>query len=614
MFNIRIVNRIIQIITYFYDSDKKLSMKAFFKYVLATITGILIFSVLMFFIMIGIIGAMVSSVGSKSETVTPSNAVLLINLDHTITEKTEPNPFENLDLPGYSGARSLGLNDMVSRIKAAKDDGNIKGIYLNVSGVNAGFPTAKAIREAILDFKTSGKFVVAFSDVMSQKGYYINSAADEIYLNPQGSLDFRGLATSVMFFKEAMDKLGVDMQILKVGTYKSAVEPFMMNSMSEANKEQVNSYLGSIYDTFLSDISASKKLSVDSLRGIANGYLIREPEDAKKYGFVNNLLYKDEVFAKIRTKLGIDEKKDIPYVSILDYTNKPSAGEAGGDRVAVLYAYGEIIDGEGMDGQIGGDKISRELRQLRLDDKVKAVVLRVNSPGGSALASENIWREVDLTKKVKPVIVSMGDYAASGGYYISAAADSIFADPTTLTGSIGVFGMIPNFQRLFNEKLGVHFDAVKTAKFADMDVDMDRPLTEEEKTIIQGGVNKIYQVFMKRVADGRKLDVAYVDSIGQGRVWTGKQAVDLKLVDRIATLDEAVKAAAKKAKLDNYRVSEYPRMKDPFSSILSTSKEKIKMWMLEDELGDYVKYYSELKKVSKQSGIQARIPYLVEIY
>ncbi|MGN5955866.1 signal peptide peptidase SppA [Sphingobacterium lactis] len=589
-------------------------MKAFFKYVLATITGILIFSVLMFFIMIGIIGAMVSSVGSKSETVTPSNAVLLINLDHTITEKTEPNPFENLDLPGYTGARSLGLNDMVSRIKAAKDDGNIKGIYLNVSGVNAGFSTAKAIREAILDFKTSGKFVVAFSDVMSQKGYYINSAADEIYLNPQGSLDFRGLATSVMFFKEAMDKLGVDMQILKVGTYKSAVEPFMMNSMSEANKEQVNSYLGSIYDTFLSDISASKKLSVDSLRGIANGYLIREPEDAKKYGFVNNLLYKDEVFAKIRTKLGIDEKKDIPYVSILDYTNKPSAGEAGGDRVAVLYAYGEIIDGEGMDGQIGGDKISRELRQLRLDDKVKAVVLRVNSPGGSALASENIWREVDLTKKVKPVVVSMGDYAASGGYYISAAADSIFADPTTLTGSIGVFGMIPNFQKLFNEKLGVHFDAVKTAKFADMDVDMDRPLTEEEKTIIQGGVNKIYQVFMKRVADGRKLDVAYVDSIGQGRVWTGKQAVDLKLVDRIATLDEAVKAAAKKAKLDNYRVSEYPRMKDPFSSILSTSKEKIKMWMLEDELGDYVKYYSELKKVSKQSGIQARIPYLVEIY
>ncbi len=589
-------------------------MRSFFKYVLATITGIIISSIILFFIVIGIIGAMVSSVGTKSETITPSNAVLMINLDHTITEKTEPNPFEGLDVPGYSVNRSIGLNDILSRIKAAKEDANIKGIYLNVAGVNAGFPTAKAIREAIVDFKESGKFVLAFSDVMSQKGYYMNSVADEIYLNPQGSLDFRGLATSVMFFKEAMEKLGIDMQILKVGTYKSAVEPFMMNSMSEANKEQVNSYLGSIYNTFLQDISNSKKITVDSLKHIADGYLIREPEDAKKYGFVNGLLYKDEVLAKLRGKLGIDAKKDIPYVSILDYKNKPEAGEAGASRVAVLYAYGEIVDGEGIDGQIGGDKISRELRDLRTDDRVKAIVLRVNSPGGSALASENIWREVDLTKKVKPVIVSMGDYAASGGYYISAAADSIFADPTTLTGSIGVFGMIPNMQKLFNDKLGIHFDAVKTAKFADMDVDMDRPLTEEEKSIIQGGVNKIYQVFMKRVADGRKIDVAYVDSIGQGRVWTGEQAVKLKLVDRVATLDEAVKAAAKKAKLDNYRVSEYPRAKEPFANLLSTSKEKIKMWMLQDEMGDYVKYLSEIKKITKQSGIQARIPYLVEIY
>ena len=589
-------------------------MRSFFKYVLATITGIIISSIILFFIVIGIIGAMVSSVGTKSETITPSNAVLMINLDHTITEKTEPNPFEGLDVPGYSVNRSLGLNDILSRIKAAKEDANIKGIYLNVAGINAGFPTAKAIREAIIDFKKSGKFVLAFSDVMSQKGYYMNSVADEIYLNPQGTLDFRGLATSVMFFKEAMDKLGIDMQILKVGTYKSAVEPFMMNSMSEANKEQVNSYLGSIYNTFLQDISNSKKITVDSLKHIADGYLIREPEDAKKYGFVNGLLYKDEVLAKLRGKLGIDAKKDIPYVSILDYKNKPETGEAGASRVAVLYAYGEIVDGEGIDGQIGGDKLSRELRDLRTDDRIKAIVLRVNSPGGSALASENIWREVDLTKKVKPVIVSMGDYAASGGYYISAAADSIFADPTTLTGSIGVFGMIPNMQKLFNDKLGIHFDAVKTAKFADMDVDMDRPLTEEEKSIIQGGVNKIYQVFMKRVADGRKIDVAYVDSIGQGRVWTGEQAVKLKLVDRVATLDEAVKAAAKKAKLDNYRVSEYPRAKEPFANLLSTSKEKIKMWMLQDEMGDYLKYLSEIKKITKQSGIQARIPYLVEIY
>lgn len=589
-------------------------MRSFFKYVLATITGIIICSILMFFIMIGVISMMVSSVGTKTETVTASNSVLMINLDHEITEKTEANPFEGLDVPGFASTRSLGLNDIVSKIKAAKTDSNIKGIYLNVSGTGTGFATMKTIREALLDFKTSDKFIIAYSDVMSQKGYYINSVADEVYLHPQGSLDFRGLASSVMFFKEGLDKLGIDMQVLKVGTYKSAVEPFIMNSMSEANKEQVSSYLNSIYNTFLTDISSTKKISQDSLKSIANGYLIREPEDAKKYGFVTDLLYKDQVIAKIKEKIGVDEKKDISSVSLIDYKNKANAGEAGGDRVAVLYAYGEIVDGEGMEGQIGGDKLSRELRDLRKDDKVKAIVLRVNSPGGSALASESIWREVDLAKKVKPVVVSMGDYAASGGYYISAAADSIFADPATLTGSIGVFGLIPSFQKLFNEKLGIHFEAVKTAKFADMDVDMDRPLSEEEKVIIQGGVNKIYQVFLKRVADGRKIDVAQVDSIGQGRVWTGEQAVKLKLVDRIGTLDQAIAAAAKKANLENYRISEYPRAKDPFESIWSTSKDKIKLWLLEDELGDYAKYLSELKRISQQSGIQARIPYLVEIY
>ena len=589
-------------------------MRSFFKYVLATVTGIIICSILMFFILMGIIGVMVSSVGSKSETVTASNSVLMIDLAHTITEKTEPNPFEGLDIPGYAGSKSIGLNDIVSRIKAAKTDSNIKGIYLNVSSVGTGFATMKAIREALLDFKTSDKFILAYSDVMSQKGYYLNSVADEIYLHPQGTLDFRGLATSVMFYKEALDKLGIDMQVLKVGTYKSAVEPFILNSMSEANKEQVNSYLNSIYSTFLTDISSVKKISTDSLQSIANGYMIREPEDAKKLGFVNDLLYKDQVISKIKDKLGIDAKKDIPVVSLLDYKNKVDAGEPGGDRIAVLYAYGEIIDGEGIEGQIGGDKLSRDLRELREDDKVKAIVMRVNSPGGSAMASESIWREVELTKKVKPIVVSMGDYAASGGYYISAAADSIFADPTTLTGSIGVFGLIPSFQKLFNDKLGIHFDAVKTSKFADMDVDMDRPLSEEEKGIIQGGVNKIYQVFLQRVAEGRKIDVAQVDSIGQGRVWTGEQAVKLKLVDRVGTLDQAIAAAAKKAKLEKYRIFEYPRMKDPFASIWSTSKDKIKMWMLEDEMGDYVKYLKELKRISQQSGIQARIPYLVEIY
>lgn len=588
-------------------------MRSFFKYVLATITGIIVSTVLLFFIVLGIIGVMINSVSSK-DTATPSNAVLLIDLDHIVTEKTEPNPFEGLEIPGYGENRSIGLNDLLSRIKAAETDNNIKGIYLNVSGVNTGFATMRALREALLEFKSSEKFILSYSDVMSQKGYYMNSVADEIYLHPQGTLDFRGLATSVVFFKDALDKLGIDMQVLKVGTYKSAVEPFMMNSMSEANKKQVSSYLHSIYDYFLTDISGSTGLSKDSLTNIADGYQVRLPEDAKRLGMVDELLYKDQVLAKVKEKLDLSEKKDIPVVSILDYKNQGNKGKAGGDRIAILYAYGSIVDGEGTDGQIGGDNLSRELRELREDDRVKAVVMRVNSPGGSALASESIWREVELTKNVKPMVVSMGDYAASGGYYIAAAADSIFADPTTLTGSIGVFGMIPNFQKMFNNKLGIHFEAVKTAKFADMDVDMDRPLSEEEKSIIQGGVDRVYQVFMQRVASGRKMEIAEVDSLGQGRVWTGAQAVELNLVDRVASLDEAVGAAAQMANLENYRISEYPRQKDPFASLLSNSEDKLKTWLMKKELGEYANYLMEMKRVAEQSGIQARIPYLVEIH
>lgn len=588
-------------------------MKSFFKYVLATITGVVVSAILLFFILLGVIGMMVNSFG-KAETDTPKNAVLLINLDHMITEKTEPNPFEGLDMPGYGSSRSIGLNDLLSRIKAAKTDNNIKGIYLNVQQVNTGFASMRAIREALEDFKSSDKFILAYGDIMTQKAYYLNSVADEVFLHPKGMLDFRGLATSVVFFKDALDKLGIDMQVLKVGTYKSAVEPFLFNSMSEANKEQVSSYLGSIYHHFLSDIAESTDLSIDQLQEIADGYQVQLPEDAKELGMVDDLLYKDQVIAKIRTDLGLSEKKEIPIVSVLDYKKEADKGKAGGDRVAVLYAYGSIVDGEGTTGQIGGDALSREIRELREDDRVKALVMRVNSPGGSALASESIWREIELTKQVKPVVVSMGDYAASGGYYIAAAADSIFADPTTLTGSIGVFGMIPNFQNMFNDKLGIHFDAVKTSKFADMDVDMDRPLSEEEKSIIQKGVDRIYQVFTQRVAAGRKMDVSDVDSIGQGRVWTGAQAVELNLVDRVASLDQAITSAAKMANLKDYRVSEYPREKDPFTEMFSTTKDKIKTWMLKDELGGYANYLLEIRRVVEQSGVQARIPYLIEIH
>lgn len=587
----------------------------FLKQVFATVTGILVACVILFLGIMIFIGGMIQQASQTKKVTVSANSVLYIDLNHLITEKTESNPFEGLDIPLYGVERSIGLNDVVARIQAAKTDNNIKGIYLNPSTVGVGFATLKVIRDALVDFKESEKFIVAYSDVYSQKAYYLSAVADDIYLNPQGALDFRGLSSSVVFLKEALDKLGVDMQIIKVGTYKSAVEPFMLNEMSEANREQVTSYMNSIYESFLTDVSESRGIEKDSLRHIADEFLIRNAGDALQYKFVDGTLYKDELLNELKLLVGIDEDKDISAVSLLKYTAKPES-KSSKNKIAVLYAYGDIVDGEGQGSttSIGGDRISRELRLLRKDKDVKAVVLRVNSPGGSALASDIIWREVELMKKEKPIMVSMGDYAASGGYYISAAADSIFAEKTTLTGSIGVFGVIPNFKGLLNDKLGIHFDGVSTGKFSSLMTNPDRPLTAEEMAIIQIEVNNIYNTFMDRVADGRNLSVAEVDSIGQGRVWTGDQAVALGLVDRIGNVQTAIQAAAYKAELDDYEVVELPKKEDPFASLFATSKDKIKAWVLKDEIGEYQKYLIDIKKILTNTGIQARIPYTVEIY
>jgi len=587
-------------------------MKSFFKYVLATITGMLIVSVVLFFMFIGLMTAMVSGVGSKAETSVPSNAVLYVSLNHNIPERSSSNPWESMNLPGYGDMKSLGLNDIISRIAKAKNDDRIKGIYLNPTAVNTGMASLREIREALVDFKESGKFILAYSDTYTQKAYYLASVADEIYMNPQGALDFKGLSASVMFMKEALDKLGVEMQVVKVGTYKSAVEPFILNEMSAANREQMTAYLESMYDAFLSNVSEGIEIPTDTLRHIADNFLIRNSDDALQYKFIDGVCYKDEVLSKLKERLGVEEKNDLSAVSLLDY-NRDDKLAPKKNRIAVLYAYGDIVDGEGKDGDIGGDKFSRELRKLRRDDEVKAVVIRVNSPGGSALASDIIAREVELTKSVKPVVVSMGDYAASGGYYISALADSIFAEKETLTGSIGVFGLIPNFQGLLNNKLGIHVDEVKTGKYADLLTSLDRPLTEEEKTIIQGEVDRVYNTFTDRVAKGRSMNVADVDSVGQGRVWTGSQALERGLIDGIGDLDRAIQAAATKAELKDYSVVDYPELKDPFVSLLSTSKEKIKMWMIGDELVEYRQHIEQLRNAVKSSGVQARVPYTIEI-
>lgn len=585
----------------------------FIKQVLATITGVLITSIILFFLFLMFIGVLVQQSSQPTATVAPAKSVLYLSLDYKIVEKTESNPLGDLNLPVYSVEKSIGLNDILARIKAAKTDDNIKGIYLNPSSVGVGFASLKAIRDALVDFKESKKFVVAYSEGYSQKAYYLSTVADSIYLHPQGSLDFRGLSSSVVFMKDAMDKLGIEMQVIKVGTYKSAVEPFLFNEMSPANREQVTSYLGSIYDSFLSDIASSRKQPIDSLKRIANDYRIRNAEDALQYNFIDAKLYKDELLAVLKKRLDVSEDKDISSISILNYSGG-SAANSSGSKIAVLYAYGDIVDGEGTIGQIGGDKIARELRKLRRDKDIKAVVLRVNSGGGSALASDIIWREVELIKKEKPIIVSMGDYAASGGYYISAAADSIFAEPNTLTGSIGVFGLIPNFKGLLNNKLGIHIDEVNTGKYSSLMSNPDKPLSAEERSIIQMEVNRTYGTFMERVANGRRMTVAQVDSIGQGRVWTGKQALELGLVDAMGNLQRAVTAAAAKAKLKDYQIVELPEKQDPFATILSSSKDKVKTWLFGEELGEYQKYLLDVSKVLKHTGIQARLPYQIEIY
>lgn len=588
-------------------------MKSFFKYVLATITGIVISFVVLFIVLMGIIGAIISSASSDQEIVVKSNSVLYLSFDYDITERSEANPLGSLNLPGYS-TKNIGLDDILARIKYAATDGNIKGIYLDASHIGVGFASLKEVRDELLAFKNTGKFVVAYNAGYDQKAYYVASIADKVYVNPQGTIDFRGLASSTMFYKDLLDKVGVEMQIVKVGTFKSAVEPYFLNKMSDPNRLQVTSYLGSIYSTFINEIAASRNIAADSLRAIANDYRVRDADDAVKYKLADAKLYKDELLSDLRKRLKISEKDEISFVSLLDY-NKKIKDDASGSEVAVLYAAGEIVDGEGTGpGQIGGDKFSRELRKLREDDAVKAVVLRVNSPGGSALASDIIWREVILTKKVKPVIVSMGDLAASGGYYISAAADSIFAEPTTITGSIGVFGVIPNFQNLMNNKIGVHYDGVKTGKFADLMTSFDRPLTAEERDIIQREVDKVYGTFTKVVADGRKLSIADVDSIGQGRVWTGAQGLNNKLVDRLGNLDAAIQAAAKKANLSKYKVSQYPEKEDPFTSILNNSKEKVQVWVAKEQMGEYYRYFDVMKKATAQTGVQARLPYSVEIH
>ncbi len=590
-------------------------MKQFFKFMFASMLGTILTLGVVFLLLIGIIVSAVSF-SSKEEVKVSENTVLHIKLEGMITDRSFDNPIQGFDFNAMKNKYEPGLNEILANLKKAKTDPNIKGIYLDLGDVPAGISLLEEIRNGLLDFKKSGKFIYSYSEMYSQKAYYLASVSDKIYLNKEGGIDFHGLAAEIMFFKGLLQKLDVDVQIIRHGKFKSAIEPFMLDKMSDANREQTRMFIGSIWNHIVNNISVSRKIDIAQLQNIADSMLVQNAEDALKYKFVDQLVYKDEMIDALKAKLGIETKEEVQYVTLSKYKDAKTADSKikfSKNKIAIVYAVGAIEGGEGDDLTIGSERISEAIRQARNDSNVKAIVLRVNSPGGDALASEVIWREVVLAKKTKPVVVSMGDYAASGGYYIACAANKIIASPTTITGSIGVFGMIPNLQKLFNNKLGITIDTVMTNKNA-ISISGNRPLSTYQEKVIQNQIERIYSTFIGHVADGRKMSVSQVDSIGQGRVWSGFDAKRIGLIDDFGGIDKAVEEAVKLAKLSEYKVIEYPIQKDFFQQIIkSLSGEDASAKMLQKELGENYTFYKTLKSISSMKNIQARLPFVINL-
>lgn len=588
-------------------------MKDFLKYVLATVTGIILLTIVMG--VLGVISLVGLAASSASSTQVEDNSVFTLSLTGTLDERAKDDPLAFL--AGTAG-ENLGLDKILSAIKKAKDNEKIKGIYIEAGAFASGAPaSAHAIREALLDFKKSGKWIVAYADSYTQSTYYICSAADKVFMNPQGMVDWHGLGGEMYYLRDLLAKVGVRFQAVKVGKYKSAVEMLTSDHMSDYDREQTQTYINGIWKVMLSDVAASRKISADSLNAYADrGITFSDANEFVRLKFVDKLLYTDQVKGEVKKLLKTDDD-DLNLLTLSDMDGVKGQKEDG-EKIAVYYAYGDIVDSEtgntvNGDHSIVANTVCKDLEKLMDDDDVKAVVLRVNSPGGSAYASEQIWNAVVNLKAKKPVVVSMGGYAASGGYYISCAANYIYSEPTTLTGSIGIFGMFPDVSGLLKDKLGVKFDVVKTNKFADLGA-ISRPFNADEIALLEGYIGRGYELFRKRVADGRKLPVEKVEEIAQGRVWLGNDALGIKLVDGIGSLDDAVKKAAQLAKLDKYYTSSYPDEPSWFESLTSSvSKDNYIDGKLQETLGDYYEPFTYLKTVSQQSTIQARLPYLVVI-
>ena len=592
-------------------------MKEFMKIVLGTVVGLfLTFMIISILSILSLAGMMINE-GMSSPI--KDNSILKINLSGTMQERAESNP---LAMIMGEEAEGIALDNALTALDKAAKNEKVKGVYIEAGILGSSPAMAQELRQAIVKFKKSGKWVIAYGDRYSKMSYYIASAADEVLLNPSGSVDFSGMASTLMFFKETLAKLGVKMQVFKVGTYKSAVEPYICTEMSDANREQISSYLGDVWSQVLKDVSKSRKRSEAELNSLADTLtVIAKAETSVEGGLVDRLCYIDEVKETLRKKMGLDDDddEDLIFTTIDDMAKSESLDDKVDDQVAVYYAYGEIVDiaaqgGFSQEHQIVGSKMVNDLQQLRKDDDIKAVVIRVNSPGGSAYASEQIWREIMLLKKEKPVVVSMGGLAASGGYYISCPANKIYAESTTLTGSIGIFGMIPDASELVTDKLGLRFDGVKTNKMSDFGANMGRPFNEAECTMLQSMVENGYDLFTRRVAEGRSLSQDSVKVIGEGRVWTGQQGLKIGLVDKIGNLEDAISAASKLAKLKEYRAVPYPQDdENPFTAMFNKSKSGYLDSQLRETLGDYYTGYSIYRNLKNMSPIQARMPFDVVI-
>lgn len=581
--------------------------------VLATILGLFVFFMLLFFGIL-FVGAVFSS--SSDEILVEKNSVIELDLSEIKNDYAGKYNFKDFD---YFEAKHDGLSDIIRAIKEAKTDTNIKGISILNDESDLGMAQLKALRDELEAFKNSGKFVYAYSSLYSQKEYYLNSVANSVYINPIGELDFKGLSSEVLFFKDFQEKSGIKMEVIRHGKYKSAVEPFLENEMSTANREQVLALLNSVWNSMVIDISKSRTIPVSQLNSIANGLLARTPEMAKAQKLVDVIAYEDEYHNAIRKVLKVESDEDYNKIDIKDYADnvaKTVKESSSKDKIAIIYAQGEIGSGEGDLNIIGEGSMRRSLQDARKNENIKAIVLRIDSPGGNALTSDLIWREIELTKKVKPVVVSMGNYAASGGYYIACNANKIYAEANTITGSIGVFGTLPNFSKLA-EKLGINASLVNTHENA-AEYSLFKPLDEKFRIVTQEGVERIYNTFLSRVAVGRKMTIAQVDAIAQGRVWSGSEALKVGLVDEIGGMDAALKEAAKMAKISNYKTQNFPQYERSFDDLLTNLGLpflKTKENLIKEELGEGAyKILNQIKKIQSQKGVQAVLPFEISIH